>query len=381
MPLGVGIALHHLFSRVDSTQADEFFQAFIDKVEGSPATVLRLALDDMAQQGGRRVQTTTLALSIKAWNAFTEGHGLRLVRFNPGREKFPDILGLEVADQAELQPTTIVTARNDSDNGAIDVDVVEITPERARELLGNNPGNRIVAPGVVAKYRRDMTARRWLLNGQTIKIGKSGRLLDGQHRLHACVQSEVSFPAIVVQNLDEGVFDTFDLGGRRAFAEILKQRGEKSTAALAAALRWLWMVEEKKIFDRVQAPTNSELDNILSRHNGIIESLKLSNRIRHVMAPAMGIALHYLFSRKNANAAEEFFERIVDGQNLTKDMPVWHIRERLLNDRLSRKVKLAESERFVLTVKAWNAYRQDKKVAQLSWRGKGPSREALPEIL
>jgi hypothetical protein len=387
VPLGIGTAMHHLFAAVDLDQANEFFQQFVDDVGTTPAGVLRAALRTMAEQGGRRVQPTMMAMIIKAWNAFRDQKTITLVRYNFGREKFPEISGLPLIDLANLPkgshqiaPAAPPPGLFDHDD-AMTVELLEMTPDIVADLLKHNDGNRLVADGVVAKYKRDMIAGRWLLNGQTIKIGKNGRLLDGQHRCRACLESGTPFPAIIVRNVDESVFDTFDLGGRRSFADVLKQRGERSTAALAAALRWVWMLQEGKIFDRVTVPTNAELDDIFRQNSPITESLTLANRIRNVMAPGMGVALHYLFTQKEPSAAADFFDRLCDGQNLTKDMPVWHIRERLINDRSTRKVKMGESERFILTIKAWNAMRQNKKISQLSWRGKGPSREELPEII
>jgi hypothetical protein len=382
LPLGIGIAMHHLFARVNIERANELFQQFVDRAQGTSGGILRGVLDDMINEGGRRVQQTVIALTIKAWNAFIDGRQVSTLRFLREREQFPKISGMEAfvltsADEADAHDSVENAATNDR----LFVEVSTITPELAAELLTNNPGNRLVADGVVAKYRRDMSAGRWLLNGQTIKIGKTGRLLDGQHRLHACVQSSASFPAIVVRGVDEDVFDTFDLGGRRSYANVLQERGEKNTAALAASLRWVWTFEEGKIFDRVTVPTNSELDATLAKHEGIIGSLRYANQIKHVIAPGLGIALHYLWSQKSPEEANEFMDRIADGQSLTKGMPAYHLRERLISDKNARKVRMAESERFVLAIKAWNAFRQKKRVVQLSWRGKGPAREALPEIL
>ncbi len=388
LPLSIGTALHHLFSRVSFEKANEFFQQFIDGDNKSPARILYSAFYEMAQKSGSRLQPMMLALSIKAWNAFYEDKQLHFVRYVQDKEKFPDISGLDTSSLIEATerasaddavPAEASIGANE-DQGSLSIEIRVVTPEFAADLLKRNDGNRLVADGVVAKYKRDMIARKWLLNGQTIKIGKTGRLLDGQHRCHAGVQSGIEFPAIIVRNVDEDVFDTFDLGGRRSFSDVLAQRKEKNTAALAAALRWIWLHDGKKIFDRATAPTNAELDEMLNLHRSIRESVKLANRLRIVIAPGMGVALHHLFSIKDAETAEEFIERLCDGQNLNKDMPVWHLRDRLLADRASRKVQISDGERWVLSIKTWNAVRLGKKITTLSWRGKGPSRESIPEI-
>ena len=388
LPLGLGTALHHLFSRVSAEKSIEFFQQFVDGEDKSPARILHAALHLMAQKSGRRLQQMMLALSIKAWNAFYDTKTLQFVRYVQDKERFPDIAGFDAepsADMEDFEPQTGLSFGKSQEKlgelSQLTVEICTVTPDIARTLLTHNDGNRLVADGVVAKYKRDMIARRWLLNGQTIKIGKNGRLLDGQHRCFAGAQSGIAFPAILVRNVDEDVFDTFDLGGRRSFSDVLAQRQEKNTAALSAALKWVWLHDGKKIFDRVTAPTNAELDDVLEQHPTIRESVKLANQLRTIIAPGMGIALHHLFSMKDIVVAHEFIERLCDGQNLNKDLPVWHLRERLLADRSARKVQMPAGERWVLSIKAWNALRQGKKISNLSWRGKGPSREAMPDIV
>jgi hypothetical protein len=388
LPLGLGVALHHLFSQVSSEKADEFFQQFCDGEDKTPARVLRTSLEEMQERGGRRSQSMVVALTIKAWNAFFEDKTLHLARYVPEKEKFPAISGWIQGNTEEVEESVnddlgrgIKSLRDtDEDGHELTVEIRPVTPEFAAELLKHNDGNRLVADAVVQKYKRDMVANQWLLNGQTIKVGKSGRLLDGQHRCRAGVESGIAFPAIIVRNVDEDVFDTFDLGGRRSFSDVLAQRAEKNTAALAAALKWVWLHEAQKIFDRATAPTNAELEGVLTRHPAIRESVKLANQLKGVIAPGMGVALHRLFSMRDSLTAQEFIDRLCDGQNLNKDMPVWHLRERLMSDRASRKVQMPEGERWALAIKTWNAVRQGRKISTLSWRGKGPSREALPEI-
>lgn len=384
LPLGMGTALHHLISRVEKDRADQFFQQVIDEIPGTPGAILHAALREMAAGGGRRVQAAVLAISIRAWNAFFEGRDITRLRYSPERERFPVIAGLEadeeLGEEEEAQEVTALPEQDISEEELV-AEYTFVTPELAVELLKRNDRNRLIADAVVAKYKRDMIAGNWLLNGQTIKIGLSGRLLDGQHRCRAAQESGVGFPAIIVRNVDDSAFDTVDLGAKRRFNNILSERGEKSTGTLAAALKLIWLYEEGKIFDRAASPTNAELDDVIRRHPNIRQSVKLANKVRQVIAPALGVTIHYLFSRKDPVAADGFLERLCDGQNLNDAMPVWHLRDRLLKDRASRKVKILEGERFALAVKAWNAVREGRSITALSWRRRGPSRENFPQII
>ena len=69
-----------------------------------------------------------------------------------------------------------------------------------------NGGNRKVSSVKVAEYEDAMSVDEWPLTGATIVFGKSGRLLDGQHRLRACVRSGKPFRSYVVFGIDDSAF-------------------------------------------------------------------------------------------------------------------------------------------------------------------------------
>lgn len=109
-----------------------------------------------------------------------------------------------------------------------------INPQMAKAMLANNQGNRAVMKRVVSKYAADMTDGRWALNGATIVVSPSGRILDGQHRLMACVEANVPFQAMIVEGVEEDAFKTIDGGTPRTAAVIASMHGITSGVASAA---------------------------------------------------------------------------------------------------------------------------------------------------
>lgn len=97
-----------------------------------------------------------------------------------------------------------------------------VTPQMAREWLERNQDNRPLRPGVVdgflAAYRRG----EWKITHQGIAFAKSGRLLDGQHRLTFI--SELPDKTVVPMNvsvgLDEDAFDCIDQGFKRTTSDL-----------------------------------------------------------------------------------------------------------------------------------------------------------------
>lgn len=385
IPSGLGGALHFLFSRVDPTRADSFFVDIgrEDADPRSPAHMLRRHLDEGIRAGGMRNQVQLAGTAVKAWEAYRAGRTLPFVRYSMGNEQFPKISGLGstvgLDGVKHSLPTNLGPTEATRPLSELKVRVEIISPSRAQELLDRNDRNRAIAGSVVAKYARDMRNGAWALNGQTIKIGATGRLLDGQHRCAAAVKANVSFPAIVVDGLDEEVFDTFDVGRKRSVSAILKDRGETNTALLAAVLRNMWLYENNLITVRNVPPTVNELIEVLDHHPGIRSSIRFGSKIRDISSSIV-LALHYLFCRVNSSKADEFVDRLGDGVMLSGDSPVLRLRDILLDDRANRKRRLAEAERAALIIKAWNAFAEGRPLRQLSWRNYGERREAFPLI-
>uniref|UniRef100_B0SYI2 ParB/Sulfiredoxin domain-containing protein n=1 Tax=Caulobacter sp. (strain K31) TaxID=366602 RepID=B0SYI2_CAUSK len=253
-----------------------------------------------------------------------------------------------------------------------------ITPEIAERILSGKAPNRHVSASVIHKYARDMAAGRWCLNGQTIKISSSGKLLDGQHRLEAAKKAKRSFQSIIVEGLPEDSFGSLDIGRRRSVADILRERGESHTMSLASSLRWLWMIKNEVILAANTSPTNGELLKLLEENPGIRRSLRHVSTIREIMGSGIAAALHYTFAIRDLDKANEFFSRLMDGVQLSDTSPIYHLRERLIRTRSSHRVRLAEAERVALAIKAWNAFRQGRPMQLLVWRNRGAMREALP---
>lgn len=68
----------------------------------------------------------------------------------------------------------------------ITTEVRVLSPADARDMLTRNTHNRPPREGDVLKWAAEMEAGLWRMNGEPIKFGESGRLIDGQHRLMAC---------------------------------------------------------------------------------------------------------------------------------------------------------------------------------------------------
>src|SRR4051812_37258312 len=83
--------------------------------------------------------------------------------------------------------------------------LVWITPKDAARMLAGMESNRLKSPPHIAKLARDMKGGNWKVNGETIKLDHREKVIDGQHRLLACIQAGVSFQTWVISGVPNEV--------------------------------------------------------------------------------------------------------------------------------------------------------------------------------
>ena len=111
-----------------------------------------------------------------------------------------------------------------------------ITPEMAKEMLLLNENNRKLRPSRVAQYADDMARGAWLITGEPIILNGT-TLLNGQHRLAACVSANVPFTTAVFRGASTEVYRVLDSGLPRSAADVLNHEGVTSSNVTAAAAR------------------------------------------------------------------------------------------------------------------------------------------------
>jgi hypothetical protein len=94
------------------------------------------------------------------------------------------------------------------ENFGLTVSVDVINPEEAEAYLKNNAMHRKIKQKKVDEYIKEMVDGKWRLNGKALTFDANGRLLNGQHRLSAVVQSGVPLTTVVIRGVDPTVLET-----------------------------------------------------------------------------------------------------------------------------------------------------------------------------
>lgn len=121
---------------------------------------------------------------------------------------------------------------------AINVALMTITPQMAGQMLEKNIANRKVNQANVNRIASDMATGNYKVNGETIKISPNGEILDGQHRLLACVKSGMAFQTYVVYDVERETVGTIDMGKGRSVADSLNVMGCNIKSGIIPAMNF-----------------------------------------------------------------------------------------------------------------------------------------------
>ena len=273
-----------------------------------------------------------------------------------------------------------------------------LTKALAERLMETNKENiRPRDPKRADRYKREFLSGRWDDNGETLKLGVNGVLLDSQHRLKgflaACEEkSWLNVPVTLVWGVESAL--NIDTGKPRGLNVYLKALGYKDATNLAACVNWIWVIRHMGVKAKTSNayPTHSEAVELLRKEPEITKYLAYGKRIRTrgngmLLSAAKFGALLYLFSQKDKVLANKF-ARVLEGLDLhdyNADDPAVALRERFL--RTGKQNKLSAIEASAFCVKAWNLWRTGQPLPKRHgkpyfwWVQSGPKSEAFPRII
>jgi hypothetical protein len=265
------------------------------------------------------------------------------------------------------------------------IEVEEITPGRARDLLEFNTDNyREPDPIVIRRYALDMVHGNWGETGDSIKLSwplpETGTpiLLDGQQRLMACVEADTSFKAPIVRDLDPATADVMDWGKKRTLRNLLKRRGYKQSLALSGIINLSYRWENGLLFERVY-PSPKDALTWVSGHPEAAGVTNLAiNLHRRLGSPTSMIGAFAL--RAQAYAPEDevtFRQQLVSGAGLDEGNAVFALRRWCLEGR-GKESQGDTLLHLAIWVKAWNAFMTGRPLTTMVWRREGRQREPFP---
>jgi hypothetical protein len=239
---------------------------------------------------------------------------------------------------------------------------------QTQEVLDRDPEakiNRSLKPDRVALYTRDMLNGRWVATAEPVSLDSEGAVLNGQHRLRACIASNVSFPCTIATNVNRAAFEVFDSGASRLHADGLKIAGEKNALLLSATLSYLRKYETGNMGSNTKI-SNMELNEVLERHPGVRNHVQIVASFEKGLKVAACSTVSYLGALVDPQLAGEFmFKLKTGGGNIRRNDPSVIMSRTFIAGVQSARGTSETFTRMVFAVKAMNAALQNREIKVL----------------
>lgn len=264
-------------------------------------------------------------------------------------------------DSVDLSPEAVVTSPNFILVDNLFQGVIEVTPKMAENWLSRNKNIRQLMEPTYRLYAESMRNGKWDKNGESIKFDEDGNLIDGQHRCKAAVESGKSFVTSVVYGVESA--DNIDRNKVRKPDQIIAGKGIALNAkTMSAMISFLhaYNDEGSKGFVTVghgKHPLTMEDRVAFAEANAfdLNHSIQVTDKVRKIFnKPSLHAALHYIFAKTAGVAlADDFYEKLIAGTDLTATDPIYHLRERLRKEKDAKK-QPAINEYAGMIIKGWN---------------------------
>jgi len=287
------------------------------------------------------------------------------------------------ATQAEMQhPVEYVVEMLRS---RISFAIETIDAPKAKKMLATNTNNRPLNERNLTKIANAMRLNHWEFNGDPIRLSEDGDLLDGQHRLSAIIQVDAALPFAVIRGLKPSVFHTIDTNQPRTATDVFAINGEDNASSLVAALRFVDLAIHSYHTNR---HSNIQMEIMLEEHPRIRDSVAYIQGFKTtaLKVPARVLyGYHYLMSAKDSTLADAFFAKLLTGENVMANEPVFVLRNTLIAN-ATRRRSTAFTAKYIAAIlcKAWNFTRRGRAILVLKWQGERPQgehREKFPKVL
>jgi len=274
--------------------------------------------------------------------------------------------------------TPPVQSKSNVFTDGISVEVVTITPDIARRWLESTDmtKQRRVNWPHVAYLAEEMRSGNWELNGQAIQIDVEDDVVNGIHRLNACIESGVSFRSLVVFDVSTDAIKTIDEGSKpRTLSDFLEiEYNCKYSTETAAAMQFIYQWDMgRKGRAAVGGPENNQngkahngkmspsaAQNFLEENPGffqfIEDALSVHRAGDKLVTGRIFCGMLWIIGRENPVKAESFFAKLSTGTNIQPKSPMAYLRKKLTENAMSDRPLFSPAETVAFIVKAFNYY-------------------------
>lgn len=240
--------------------------------------------------------------------------------------------------------------------------VIHIGPKMAESLLKlSNTRNRPKQKTHESNLGKAIDADAYELTGDTVKVSKKAILLDGQHRLGACVKSKAPLLTHVVFGLDDDIFDVIDQGKKRTPGDVLALCGVPEPTMVAGAVAWVLKLQAGSAGQLGGGSGGSITPRVVrglatgkmkSIANYVKEARLINVAYKH--PPTMIAAMLYLIGQNDPAVARDFAHEWVNGAKVGRNKNFDVLNQRLQAIAHQNGGAIARPVRAALVIQTFN---------------------------
>lgn len=245
-----------------------------------------------------------------------------------------------------------------------------VTPAMAKLLLLYRRENREMVPGAIRRYVDQIFLGQWSATGQPIILDTDDRVVDGQQRLAAIIETKKPVAILFVRGIPESAFTFMDNGVARTAKHLLEAYRDRNgnpldrpgdlSNAITLAIRYARASKTKNhSMDREgvepQLPltafkAHKQFSDLSLWHK---ESRKAFSALG--LTPGVSICAMFFTCSANRDKSYDFWEGVSTGINLKKTSPVLALRNFLIKEIGAEEKPRSFMERsLAATAIAWN---------------------------
>ncbi len=239
-----------------------------------------------------------------------------------------------------------------------------ITPIEAEEILKNNPDNRKVRNAAVEFLIVQIKAGKFIYNGESVIISVTGKLLNGQHRLIACMLSGIPIEVELVTGVPDEVMPTIDTGSARTAADVFQMNSIKHASSFSTGIRNILTIMQTKRSSTGKARFKVANQDILEFYKNNKQTMEaIGGFSTHQTAIgtkiiSAGRVIGYIYllgTIKDDTAIFDFFREVLTGVRIRESNVANLLRERLIANKISAS-KMTDSSVHLMIIKAFKHY-------------------------
>ena len=291
-------------------------------------------------------------------------HGMPVMDGYPGLVE-GKIQDLAAGDDYDSQMAEELAEAKANANGEPVYRSLILSPDMAKRLLRFNTRNRKIQPNHVKMIASDIKDGNWMMNGQPIcftanpfQAGadpSNTRLLNGQHRLQACIMANEPIEIWLAFDVDEAAFATYDNHAKRSMLFQIEKETVFDERVMMAAAKFMWRVDNGFDVLAAKTPTTTQLSKTLEKHPMLFKVFSDARRLKDFGSAGV---LTYVLARvkeERDDFYDDYFDVLESGTGIEKGNPFGPLRTEIVG---AYKAKAKRADMLKLHLMAWEAYKE-----------------------